>query len=155
LTENPVRVSAILNTVVDWAKSEMGIRGVALVGSHARGANRPDSDIDLVLLVDNPDRFRDRARVAEIDWSRAGVHVQKLSDEEYGAVWSRRLWLEPACELELSFAPFSWADVSPVDDGTRLVVSGSCRILYDPDGLLARLISAVNAAWQQWRSMCI
>ena len=34
------------------------IRGVALVGSQARGTARVDSDIDLVLLTTDPDSFR-------------------------------------------------------------------------------------------------
>jgi hypothetical protein len=143
LTDNRDRVPAILNSVVDWAKAQEGVRGVALVGSHARNQARRDSDIDLVLLADNPDRFRDVAWVTDIAWPRTGVHPTRWADEEYGAVWSRRIWFDPDCEIELIFAPVRWADVSPVDDGTRRVISGGCRVLYDPDLLLTRLVSTV------------
>lgn len=65
------------------------------------------------------------------------------ADEEYGAVWCRRAWFKPQYEVEFAFASLSWADVSPVDQGTERVVSDGCRILYDPDELLKRLAVAV------------
>lgn len=133
----------ILEIVVDWAKTRDDIRGVVLVGSHARGEARSNSDIDLVLLADHPEGFRSANWPTIIDWSRAGVQVRNCVDEEYGAVWCRRIWLEPEGELEVGFAPLSWADVSPVDEGTKRVVRDGCRILYDPDGVLQRLTLAI------------
>lgn len=134
----------IVPTIVDWAKSKEDIRGVALVGSHARDQARWDSDIDLVFLTEHADDFRSAAWLATIDWSRAGVHPTRWVDEEYGVVWCRRIWLKPDFELELGFAPLSWAEVSSVDEGTKRVVSDGCRVLYDPDGLLKRLTLAVG-----------
>jgi uncharacterized protein len=142
--ESPVtdRISAILAVVKKWAKAQNEIRGLALVGSRARNAACPDSDIDLILLVRDTQSFRDPAWLAAIDWSTARVRATRWSDEEYGAVWSRRMWLVPEGELELSFARTTWADTSPVDPGTARVVQDGCRILYDTDGLLERLIKA-------------
>lgn len=134
-----IGLDAILEPVSHWAKSRTDIRGVALVGSHARGQAHPDSDIDLLLLAENPHCFRDPAWLAGLDWPSA-----RWSDEEYGAVWSRRIWLASEGQIEFSFAPLSWAEVSPLDPGTRKVVSDGCLILYDPDGLLQRL--AINVA---------
>jgi predicted nucleotidyltransferase len=141
--ESRNQASAILRIITEWAKAQENLHGLALVGSHARNAVRPKSDIDLVLLAQNPGNFRDAAWLTTIEWSRAGVHSMKWSDEEYGVVWSRRVWFEPVCEVEFGFAPLSWADVSPVDKGTQRVISEGCRVLYDPDGLLNRLIMAV------------
>jgi len=143
LTDNLDRAVGILETVAHWAKAQENVRGLALVGSHARNAARPDSDIDLVVLAQNPRNFRDAAWLTTIEWSRAGVHPVKWSHEEYGVVWSLRAWFEPECEVEFGFASLSWADASPVDEGTRRVISDGCRVLYDPDGLLKRLTMAV------------
>ena len=41
----------ILEVIIGWAKVYQDIRRVALVGSHARGTARLDSDIDLVVLA--------------------------------------------------------------------------------------------------------
>lgn len=39
-------VNEFLSAVVAWATEEPDIKGLALVGSHARGTARIDSDID-------------------------------------------------------------------------------------------------------------
>jgi len=138
-----VRVFGILQTVTRWAKAQENVRGLALVGSHARNAARPDSDIDLVVLAQDTKIYRDAAWLTAIEWSAAGVHPVKWSHEEYGVLWSLRVWFEPECEVEFGFAPLSWAEVSPVDKGTQRVIADGCRILYDPDGLMKRLTTAV------------
>jgi hypothetical protein len=53
-----LRIEHIIRIVLAWATAQPKIRAVALVGSHARGAARQDSDIDLVLLVRYPQGFR-------------------------------------------------------------------------------------------------
>lgn len=143
VADNRNRALGILETVTHWAMAVAEIRGLALVGSHARNTAGPDSDIDLVLLAENPNGFRDAAWLTAIEWSRADVRAMKWSDEEYGVVWCRRIWFEPQGEVEFAFAPLSWANPSPVDKGTRRVVSDGLRALYDPDGLLKRLALAV------------
>ena len=138
------RISAILAVIMKWAKAQSEIRGLALVGSHARNAARPDSDIDLIVLAEDPESFRDPAWLAAINWSIARVRATSWSDEEYGAVWSRRVWLDPDGELEVSFAHITWADTSSVDPGTARVVQDGCRVLYDPDGSLERLVETLR-----------
>jgi hypothetical protein len=115
------------------------------VGSHARGTARPDSDFDLVLLVTAPEAFRAETRwLCDIDWSRLGAQPARWVDEDYGALWSRRVWLELACEIEFGFAAPSWGETQPIDPGTRRVIADGCHILYDPLGLLSRLCNAVR-----------
>ena len=140
--EYPAR---ILQSIIGWSEAHQDIRGLALVGSHARGTARLDSDIDLVVLAANPEAFRaDGSWIEAIDWSGAGVEVAHWADEDYGAVWSRRVRLSSGAEVEISFAPLSWASIAPLDAGTRRVVSDGCRILYDPAGLLGCLHEAVQ-----------
>jgi uncharacterized protein len=140
------RAEKIIEVVLQWARTQPTICAVALVGSHARGTARADSDIDFVILTTAPDFFR-----RDIGWinviSGCGVSPTNWRDEEYGQLWSRRIWLEPGHrELEMGFALPSWADVSPLDPGTRQVITNGCRVLHDPKGLLARLRGAVDCA---------
>jgi hypothetical protein len=86
----------------------------------------------------------DASWIDEIDWPAAGEHPAQWADEDYGKVWSRRIWLSSGLEVEMSFAPLGWAVVSPLDTGTRRVISDGCRILHDPDGFLERLCVAVR-----------
>ena len=107
MIESSNQASAILRIITEWAKAQENVRGLALVGSHARNAARPDSDIDLAVLAQNPSDFRDAAWLTTIEWSRAGVHPTKWSDEEYGVIWSRGTRVKPEGEVEFGFAPLS------------------------------------------------
>lgn len=135
------QIDPIVGKIMAWAALQTDIRAIALVGSCARGAARPDSDIDFVVLTREPSRFRaDAGWVDEIGW-----HVRTRQDEDYGVAWSRRIVLEPnGTEVEVGFAALSWACIAPVDPGTRQVILHGCRVLYDPDGLLARLCKALD-----------
>lgn len=41
----------IIEVLRQWAQKETSIESVILVGSWARGTNRPDSDMDLCILT--------------------------------------------------------------------------------------------------------
>jgi hypothetical protein len=135
----------IIKTILEWAQAQPTIKAVGVVGSYARGTARADSDIDLVLLTTDPEAFRaDAAWLDAIDWSDIGARPSKRQDEDYGLLWSRRVWLEQdGGEIEFGFAPLSWANVNPTDPGTWGVVIDGCRVVHDPDGLLARLCAVV------------
>ena len=99
-------IDLIIQVVLAWVTAQPKIRALALLGSHARGTARPDSDIDLMLLATNPERFRtDTTWVAHIDWHAIGTHPEKWMDEEYGAAWSRRIWVSDS-SVEFTFARF-------------------------------------------------
>ena len=131
----------LLNAATAWGKSESAVRGLLLVGSHARGTANSDSDIDLLFLCSNPASFRSTQWLGEINWPRE-LRISRWDDEEYGSVWSRRLWLYPKGEVEFGFAALSWAETSPVDKGTAEVLRGGFQILYDPDTYLSLLAVA-------------
>ena len=138
------QVDPIVEVVLAWATTQPIIRAIALVGSLARGTARRESDIDLMLLATDPERFRtDTTWVAQIDWRAIGTYPEKWMDEEYGAAWSRRVWVSD-WPVEFTFASLSWANADPPDTGTRQVVSDGCRILHDPDALLTRLCRAIG-----------
>jgi uncharacterized protein len=138
-------VGRVVEAIVAWAKTRADICGVALVGSLAIGKARAHSDIDLVLLTNDPHRYRsDLSWVGAIDWRDLAAGDLTWSDEDYAVVWSRRILLGQGLEAELSFAPLTWAATAPLDAGTRRVVSDGCQILYDPAGLLDRLCKAAK-----------
>jgi uncharacterized protein len=132
--------------VLKWAKAQPTVSAMALVGSHARGTARADSDIDLVVLTTAPQFFHgDTAWLDAIGWSVVATRPVKWKNEDYGLLWSRRVWLEPnRHEVEISFARLSWAEVNPLDPGTQRVIADGCRVLYDPDRLFARLCATVK-----------
>jgi hypothetical protein len=53
------RVPGFLAQLAEWAARCDDVVGVALVGSHARGTARPNSDVDVVILAEDPRRYLD------------------------------------------------------------------------------------------------
>src|SRR5712692_3156871 len=52
-----IEVEGVLDRVLRWASARYDVRGLALVGSWARGPAHMDSDVDLVLLTCRVERF--------------------------------------------------------------------------------------------------
>jgi hypothetical protein len=150
VTDPTEQTESVLKAILAWAKAQDRIRAVALVGSRAGAAPRLDSDIDLVLLTADPQAFRsDLCWLDTINWKPTGVRPSTWRDAEYGALWSRHVSLDDRLEVEFGFAPLSWANRSPLDAGTKRVISGGCRILHDPDGLLAALRDHLSGSSSQ------
>jgi len=120
-----------------------GLRALAVCGSWARGAARPESDLDLLLVAADPAAWRrEQGWVARLPYSEAGRTYRSHRNATYGVAWSAHIRLDPEAALELTFAPVAWAHTDPVDPGTRRVVSGGFRVVIDKDGALARLVAA-------------
>ena len=128
--------SAVALRVVRWAAARPDVRAVALAGSRARGTARPESDVDLVLLVDDPRAY--------LGWPAQELEeaAVDLRTRWWGPLLERRFRLPGGLEVELGLAPPQWAAV-PVDAGTRRVVAGGFVVLHDPSGLLGRLVREV------------
>ena len=131
-------VSVFFNHITEWAANEPAISGVALVGSHARGDARPDSDIDLVLLCVNP-----QAWLRDASWIHRFGEVAGRQTEDWGRVTSLRVYYRSGLEVEFGLTTPAWAEL-PVDSGTRDVVLNGIRILLDRDQALARLQDAID-----------
>ena len=132
-------LDALLDPFLAWAQLRPDVLAVALMGSRARGTPRPDSDVDLILLVHDQAAFRPDTWLGAIDFERPGYRVESWHDVNYGAVWSRHVLLAPAIEVEFTFALPAWAAVDPVDPDTRAIVLAGFQILIDKDSLFATL----------------
>jgi hypothetical protein len=108
--------------------------GAALVGSHARGEARPDSDVDLMIITTEPQRY-----VEDDSWVGVFGCVETVTVERWGAVTSLRVHYEGGPEVELGITTPEWASTDPVDPGTERVVRDGIRPLLDRAGMLAGL----------------
>ena len=137
------QLNAVLRVITGWVRGRPDVLALALIGSYARNEARPDSDIDLLLLTDVPEAFRaSDSWLNEIDWPTHGAAIQSWSDAQYGVIWSRHVTLSNGTMIEFSFGLPSWAS-HPVDAGTRDVVSGGLRVLFDP----RRLLTPLGGSW--------
>jgi predicted nucleotidyltransferase len=120
----PERAARLIEEVQAWAASRLDVLGVALVGSHARQAARPDSDIDLVIVCESPSLYvEDRA------WVRTFGTPRRMEREDWGRVTSLRVWFADGLEVEFGIADRDWGS-APLDSGTRRVIEDGCVILF-------------------------
>jgi uncharacterized protein len=128
-----VDVKAFLDKFSGWASLRPDIEGVALVGSYARGVADEESDVDLIILTKQSERY-----LSDPAWAATFGEVTERKVEDWGRVKSLRVFYKDGLEVEYGFALPDWADI-PSDAGTHRVVKGGMKILFDPRGLLSRL----------------
>ena len=129
------RVQAFLTAFAAWAEGEPQIQAVALVGSHARGTAGDTSDVDLVIIADDPARY-----VHDLGWSHRFGPVAQFQIEPYGKLTSLRVWYDGGLEVEYGFTDVRWI-ATPLDEGTRQVVSHGLRVLFERDRILTTTLA--------------
>ncbi|MBK9926749.1 MAG: nucleotidyltransferase domain-containing protein [Anaerolineales bacterium] len=127
-----------LNQVIDfiedfmrWSTRRKDIRAVALVGSYARETATETSDVDLIIITEDPQKY-----LSNTEWTRVfGVVITKEL-EEYGKLTSLRVWYESGIEIEYGFTTREWAK-TPLDKGTKRVINDRMRVLFEKEVLLS------------------
>jgi predicted nucleotidyltransferase len=134
----PENVSTFIEAFTCWASLQSDIESVALVGSYAREAATKDSDVDLVILTADPDKY-----LLDKSWVSTLEDPERYQDEEYGKLTSVRVFYGSGLEVEFGFVTPDWAR-APIDVGTKQVVSGGIKVLYDPHGSIARMLREIE-----------
>jgi predicted nucleotidyltransferase len=140
-------IEEFLKRAAEWAQSEIRVDALLLVGSHARGGATASSDVDLVILTES------RAPLLrERGWAIAFGTVERLVEEDWGAVRSLRVRYANGLEVEFGLAGPDWL-AEPLDPGTAEVVRRGYRLLFDRRGSLTiRLRNLVGPGNPQTRS---
>jgi uncharacterized protein len=121
-----------LGKFINWAACESSVIGAVLVGSHARGSARADSDIDIVIITQNSTFLLEHN-----EWIEHFGEVSKLKDEDWGAVQARRVFYKNGVEIEFGITIPAWLETNPIDPGTEHVMKEGYKILIDKSGLLS------------------
>lgn len=101
------------------------IEVVLLVGSHATGNHKDDSDVDFVLICHDKGSILRRQSFFE----SFGM-IKKQAIENYGACTSVRVYYENYFEIEFGFVDSSWIK-KPLDPGTKSVLDGGYIVIID------------------------
>jgi len=133
-----VDVEELLKNLREWGR-ERALLGVARVGSNACGIARPESDVLLVILLDDP-----LALAGDADWMARFGSVRRVSDEDWGPIKAKRVHYADGNVVEFAFASPEWAATEPCDAGTLAVVKSGVRVVYDPKSLLRNLAIAAR-----------
>jgi uncharacterized protein len=78
-------IQDFLEEFVNWASEQPDMQGVAVVGSYARGKARVDSDIDFVILTEQPEKY-----LHDMQWVEQFGRVERHQTEDYGKLTSLR-----------------------------------------------------------------
>ncbi len=142
---NASDAEALAEVLVEWSGRQPSCRGLAVVGSWARGEGRYGSDLDVLCIVDDVEGWTRDPGWLRLLLSSRGYDATPPEVERHGRATSLRTRPSYRSELELTFAPPGWAATDPCDPGTLGILRGGVRVLLDPDGLLARLIAVAGA----------
>lgn len=111
-----------------FAEDTPPVESLLIVGSHARGDARDDSDIDVVIVTPNKREPVDNP----VFVNRFGS-VREKQTEVWGACTSVRVWYDDGREVEFGLVEPSWA-ARPLDPGTSRVLSGGYKVIWDKKG---------------------
>lgn len=134
------KFDTFIKKIKDWGLNENKIDSILLVGSYARDNAKPDSDIDLIIIVNRQSEF-----INDHKWIHSFGNVSTYSFEDWGRVQSIRVFYKNSFEVEFGIAESIWAEI-PVDPGTLRVIHDGCKIIIDKSGLLQRLIVKVHSS---------
>ncbi|MBT3983313.1 MAG: nucleotidyltransferase domain-containing protein [Bacteriovoracaceae bacterium] len=123
-----------MNEKFKWLFELAGVEGVLLVGSYARGDQKKDSDIDLVVLVSDLNEY-----LANTSWTQKLAEVKNIQQEDWGLVQSLRVEYIDGTEVEYGLTTSDWVKLDPIDQGTYNVLRGGHQILFDPNAYFSAL----------------
>lgn len=114
-----------------WAERQPDVVGVVLVGSFARDAARMSSDVDLLVLVDDPaDRLADQRWLTDLVPDGRPVRRRR-----WGPVTELRRRTTSGLHIEIGVTEPAWA-APPLDPGTARVLEDGGIAVHDPTDLL-------------------
>ena len=106
----------VVRSVIAWASGQRDIVAVAVVGSWARGEAHMGSDVDLVVVTDDKERY-----LSDDSWVALALDepAETIRTRDWGPLTERRVSLPSGLDVEFGFVPPSWASTAPVDPGRR------------------------------------
>jgi predicted nucleotidyltransferase len=117
-------LETFLARVRRWAEGRPDIAAILLVGSWARGQATPESDVDLVILAQEPGRL-----LADRGWLEEFGEVRAVREQDWGRVRSLRVFHGSGLEVEYGLTDERWL-AEPLDHGTQAVLAGGVTIVH-------------------------
>ena len=122
----------------EWSEYQNDIKGVAVVGSYARGEYNSKSDIDIVIISTNKEFT---LSIIQSDFHYSGI--KSCSLEEWGILTSLRVFYDNGLEVEYGVVTDQWV-IEPLDEGTKNVVNNGFKILTEKENTFYGITKYVN-----------
>ncbi|WP_411129145.1 nucleotidyltransferase domain-containing protein [Streptomyces sp. x-19] len=98
--ERTAEIDEVVARLTRWARGREDIVGLLLVGSCARNAPRPDSDIDVVLLTTDEPRY-----LHDTVWAKDLGLGELIRAQSWGAIIERRYSTASGLGVEVGVGP--------------------------------------------------
>jgi len=138
------RMDLIEAAVADWAASRTDVHAVIVVGSRARTDTPADrwSDLDVVLIVDDPEPYAEGAA-----WvSEFGTPALTFLEDTPVGQRERRVLYETGEDVDLPLFPLSALDRLEQSENAVALLARGYRVLVDKIGLEERLRGVAERA---------
>jgi aminoglycoside 6-adenylyltransferase len=139
------RMDLIEAAIADWARERPDVHAAVVVGSRARRETPADrwSDLDVILLVDDPEPY-----AADATWvEEFGPPVLTFLEETpVGSHRERRVLYEAGEDLDLPLFPVSALEQLEASENAAQLLARGYRVLVDVVGVEERLAGTAAAA---------
>ncbi len=132
------QLSELKKTAIKLGKNDNLILCILLVGSYARNEQRPDSDIDFVIISKDKTKM-----INTYEWINIiGKTESEVKIEYYGEITSLRANCK-GYEYEIGIGSEKWIEL-PLDSGTRKVLEDRYIVMYEKDNVMKNVKSEVR-----------
>ena len=132
-------IDIFLEKVKNWAETQKDITAIVLVGSYARGQEREDTDVDLIIMTVEPDKY-----LNDPSFVHNFGDISTMEKENWGRVISYRTWYKDSFEVEFGITTPDWITDDPLDAGTLRVIRDGAEVVLDRTSGLQEIIASVN-----------
>lgn len=132
------KVDLLFNEFKEWLEHQNDIKGVAVVGSYARGEHNSKSDLDLIIISTNKDFT---LSIIKSDFHYSGI--KSCSLEEWGILTSLRVFYDNGLEVEYGVVTYQWVS-EPLDEGTKNVVKNGFKIIAEKENTFSSIKKYLN-----------
>jgi predicted nucleotidyltransferase len=123
------KVNLLLENFKEWSQQQTHIKGVAIVGSFARGDFHSNSDVDLTIISTNKNLTLE---IIKNDFSFGNIESSTL--EEWGILTSLRIFYDNGLEVEYGVVTDQWVK-EPLDEGTKNVVKNGFKVVTEKEDI--------------------
>lgn len=123
-------IDQFLEQLAAFGAAESSIDAIVLVGSHANGDAKPDSDVDVVIITKTTEQLMDG-----FAWAYRFGRVTSSEEEDHGLVQSLRVFYDGGLEVEFGITSSDWiADDQLKETGS--ILKKGYRVIYDPQNVI-------------------
>lgn len=133
-------LESLLEKLKSFAAADSAMKAVIVVGSFAAGTAGPDSDLDLILITTDANRY-----LSDFSWVYQFGKAVSGEHEDYELVQSVRVFYENGPEVEFGITTLDWIDDKEFKS-TGKILSGGYRVIYDPDNLIDQFYKRVQSS---------